>query len=124
VFSLAKSPQVPGRLGGPSQWRFQVFVDYAHTPDALGTFSNCELEPQRLVPFSAGGDRDRQKRPLMAEMADRLADYSIITDNPQKTGRHHRGDRKGFARIAMKKLSIAHRPLIAPLRSPDRATLY
>src|SRR5881396_1623222 len=89
VFSLAKSPQVPGRLEMvPARRQFQVFVDYAHTPDALGNVLKTlrELEPQRLIAvFGCGGDRDRQKRPLMAEMADRLADYSIITsDNPRK----------------------------------------
>ena len=89
VFSLAKSPQVPGRLEMvPARRQFQVFVDYAHTPDALGNVLKTlrELEPERLIAvFGCGGDRDRQKRPLMAEMADRLADYSIITsDNPRK----------------------------------------
>src|SRR5438876_2456400 len=89
VFSLAKSPQVPGRLEMvPAKRQFQVFVDYAHTPDALGNVLKTlrELEPERLIAvFGCGGDRDRQKRPLMAEMADRLADYSIITsDNPRK----------------------------------------
>src|SRR5881227_866334 len=89
VFSLAKSPQVPGRLElVPARRQFQVFVDYAHTPDALGNVLKTlrELEPQRLITvFGCGGDRDRKKRPLMAEIADRLADYSIITsDNPRK----------------------------------------
>jgi len=89
VLSLAKAQQVPGRLElVPARRQFQVFVDYAHTPDALGNVLKTlrELEPQRLIAvFGCGGDRDRQKRPLMAEMADRLADYSIITsDNPRK----------------------------------------
>src|SRR5205807_9447586 len=89
VLSLGKSPQVPGRLEMvPAKRQFQVFVDYAHTPDALANVLKTlrELEPQRLIAvFGCGGDRDRQKRPLMAEIADRLADYSIITsDNPRK----------------------------------------
>src|SRR6266481_4614587 len=89
VFSLGKSPQVPGRLELVAAKRqFQVFVDYAHTPDALANVLKTlrELEPHRLIAvFGCGGDRDRQKRPLMAEIADRLADYSIITsDNPRK----------------------------------------
>jgi UDP-N-acetylmuramoyl-L-alanyl-D-glutamate--2,6-diaminopimelate ligase len=89
VLSLGKAPQVPGRLElVPAKRQFQVFVDYAHTPDALANVLKTlrELQPNRLITvFGCGGDRDRQKRPLMAEMADRLADYSIITsDNPRK----------------------------------------
>src|ERR1700746_3099800 len=89
VFSLAKSPQVPGRLElVPAKRQYQIFVDYAHTPDALGNVLKTlrELEPHRLiVVFGCGGNRDRQKRPLMGEMTDRHADYSIITsDNPRK----------------------------------------
>jgi UDP-N-acetylmuramoyl-L-alanyl-D-glutamate--2,6-diaminopimelate ligase len=89
VFSLGKSPQVPGRLElVPARRQFQVFVDYAHTPDALGNVLKTlrELEPHRLIAvFGCGGNRDRQKRPLMAEIVDRHADYAIITsDNPRK----------------------------------------
>jgi UDP-N-acetylmuramoyl-L-alanyl-D-glutamate--2,6-diaminopimelate ligase len=89
VFSLGKSPQVPGRLElVPAKRQFQVFVDYAHTPDALGNVLKTlrELEPHRLIAvFGCGGNRDRQKRPLMAEIVDRHADYAIITsDNPRK----------------------------------------
>ena len=89
VLSLGKSPQVPGRLEiVPAKRQFQVFVDYAHTPDALRNVLKTlrELEPHRLVVvFGCGGDRDRQKRPLMGEMVDQHADYAIITsDNPRK----------------------------------------
>ena len=89
VLSLAKTPQVPGRLElVPAKRQFQVFIDYAHTPDALGNVLKTlrELQPNQLIAvFGCGGNRDRQKRPLMAQMADRLADYSIITsDNPRK----------------------------------------
>jgi UDP-N-acetylmuramoyl-L-alanyl-D-glutamate--2,6-diaminopimelate ligase len=88
VLSLGKSPQVPGRLElVPAKRQFQVFVDYAHTPDALRNVLKTlrELEPHRLiVVFGCGGNRDRQKRPLMGEIADRDADYAIITsDNPR-----------------------------------------
>src|SRR5437660_431403 len=89
VLSLGKSPQVPGRLEMVQAKRqFQVFVDYAHTPDALLNVLKTlrELQPQRLiVVFGCGGDRDRQKRPLMGEIVDRHADYAIIkSDNPRK----------------------------------------
>jgi UDP-N-acetylmuramoyl-L-alanyl-D-glutamate--2,6-diaminopimelate ligase len=89
VLSLAKAPQVPGRLEAvPAKRQFQIFVDYAHTPDALLNVLKTlrELSPRRLiVVFGAGGDRDKQKRPLMGRVADQNADYSIVTsDNPRK----------------------------------------
>src|SRR6202171_3346677 len=89
VLSLSKSPQVPGRLESvPAKRQFQVFVDYAHTPDALLNVVKTlrELEPARLIViFGCGGDRDRQKRPLMAEGEDRHAGFAFITsDNPRK----------------------------------------
>ena len=89
ILSLAKSPQVPGRLEAVRAKRqFQVFVDYAHTPDALLNVLKTlrELSPRKLVlVFGCGGDRDRQKRALMANAADQHADFSIVTsDNPRK----------------------------------------
>jgi len=89
VVGLAKSPQVPGRLEMvPAKRQFQVFVDYAHTPDALLNVIKTlrELEPRRLiVVFGCGGNRDREKRPLMGQVVDQHADHAIITsDNPRK----------------------------------------
>src|SRR5207253_3685598 len=78
ILSLSKTPQVPGRLQAvPAKRQFQVFVDYAHTPDALANVLKTlrELEPRRLiVVFGCGGDRDRQKRPLMANVVEQSAD--------------------------------------------------
>ncbi len=89
VLALSRAPQVPGRLEVvPAKRQFQVFVDYAHTPDALmNVLATCrDLNPNHLiVVFGCGGNRDRAKRPLMGTAAEQYADYSIITsDNPRK----------------------------------------
>ncbi len=89
VLSLGKAPQVPGRLEAvPAKRQFQIFVDYAHTDDALLNVLKTlrELAPRKLIcVFGAGGDRDQAKRPLMGRVADQNADFSIITsDNPRK----------------------------------------
>lgn len=82
-------PPVPGRFeavdcGQP----FQVFVDYAHTPDALEKVLRAarELGPKRvLVLFGCGGERDRSKRSAMGRIAEGLSDFCWITsDNPRR----------------------------------------
>jgi UDP-N-acetylmuramoyl-L-alanyl-D-glutamate--2,6-diaminopimelate ligase len=88
VAALAKAPQVPGRLERVSGRRsFQVYVDYAHTDDALRNVLRTlrELKPNRLITvFGCGGDRDRAKRPLMAAAAEEFSDWTIVTsDNPR-----------------------------------------
>src|SRR2546427_7809190 len=89
VISLAKSPQVPGRLEMvPAKRQFQVFVDYAHTPDALLNVLKTlrELGPRRLiVVFGCGGNRDREERPLIGQGVGQNADYPVIpSGNPRK----------------------------------------
>ncbi|MBX9742242.1 MAG: UDP-N-acetylmuramoyl-L-alanyl-D-glutamate--2,6-diaminopimelate ligase [Chthoniobacterales bacterium] len=88
IKALESAPQVPGRLQRLSGKRnFQVFVDYAHTPDALENVLSSlkQLNPERLVVlFGCGGDRDRAKRPLMAAAVEQYADQIIVTtDNPR-----------------------------------------
>lgn len=79
---------VPGRLERvESKTGRHVFVDYAHTPDALDNVLRAlaELTPGRLVcVFGCGGDRDREKRPLMGKIAADRADVVMVTsDNPR-----------------------------------------
>ena len=85
---LEKITGAQGRLQRiPGSTRGEVYVDYAHTPDGLETVLKA-LRPHAtgrlIVVFGAGGDRDKGKRPLMGEIAGRLADVAIVTDdNPR-----------------------------------------
>jgi UDP-N-acetylmuramoyl-L-alanyl-D-glutamate--2,6-diaminopimelate ligase len=89
VAGLASAPQAPGRFeivdaGQP----FTVVVDYAHTPDGLESLLEAARDitgdGQLTVVFGAGGDKDRGKRPMMGEVASRLADVVVLTsDNPR-----------------------------------------
>jgi len=79
---------VPGRLEFiENNQGLNIFVDYAHTPDGLKKVLQTlrKITKGRLiVVFGCGGDRDKEKRPLMGEVAIGEADYSIITsDNPR-----------------------------------------
>jgi UDP-N-acetylmuramyl-tripeptide synthetase len=86
---LARLPPVPGRMQALGEAPL-VVIDYAHTPDALENVLQA-LRPvaarrggRLAVAFGAGGDRDPSKRPLMGEVAARLADRVLITsDNPR-----------------------------------------
>lgn len=88
IKALADMQCVPGRLEAVENSKGKrVFVDYAHTDDALRNVLETlrEITPGKLiVVFGCGGNRDKGKRPLMGKVAARLADYAIITnDNPR-----------------------------------------
>jgi len=80
---------VPGRLERVENGRgIPIFVDYAHTPDALRkTLETLKrlCRGRLIVIFGCGGDRDKTKRPVMGRIASDLADFTIITsDNPRR----------------------------------------
>ncbi|UCE22004.1 MAG: UDP-N-acetylmuramoyl-L-alanyl-D-glutamate--2,6-diaminopimelate ligase [Candidatus Aminicenantes bacterium] len=85
---IASLKGVPGRFEEiENSLGLHIFVDYAHTDDALKNLLETvrELDPKRIIlVFGAGGDRDKTKRPRMGEAAGTLADWTIITsDNPR-----------------------------------------
>jgi UDP-N-acetylmuramoyl-L-alanyl-D-glutamate--2,6-diaminopimelate ligase len=85
---IAKLTRIPGRFEKISNpLNLNIYVDYAHTDDALKNLleTAAELTPGRIIlVFGAGGDRDKTKRPRMGIEAGKLADWTIITsDNPR-----------------------------------------
>lgn len=90
VYALERLQSVRGRLEFAAQLPngAAVYVDYAHSPDGLETMLQAlrPHAPKRLhVVFGCGGDRDRGKRPMMGEIAVRLADHVIVTDDNPRT---------------------------------------
>lgn len=89
VAALSHLHGVPGRLQNIGSVNgADIYVDYAHTPDALETVLQA-LRPhtkgQLHVVFGCGGDRDKGKRPQMGAIAETLADHIIITDDNPRT---------------------------------------
>ena len=94
VAALERGVRVPGRFEPVDEGQdFAVLVDYAHTPDSLENVLRAARDLARpdqrtqgrvVCVFGAGGDRDRGKRPLMGEIAARMADVVLVTsDNPR-----------------------------------------
>ncbi len=89
--AIKKIPQIPGRLESIKiprklKKKISIFIDYAHTPDALKkTLETLKKNSVKLsVVFGCGGNRDRKKRPLMGKIANDFADKVYITDdNPR-----------------------------------------
>lgn len=84
IEGIANLEGVPGRFERvPTGRDFDVFVDYAHTPDALQKFleaAKAITKNRVILVFGATGDRDKGKRPIMGEIASRFADRILLTD--------------------------------------------
>lgn len=91
VLSQVSAP--PGRMQRVAQQGTAVFVDYAHTPDALEVALRAlrtHCRGNLWCVFGCGGERDAGKRPLMGRLAERLADRIVITsDNPRNESPAH-----------------------------------
>ncbi len=73
---------------------FSVYIDYAHSPDAIENVINCvrgfKGKEQRItVLFGCGGDRDKSKRKVMGQIASRLADFVIVTSDNSRSESSH-----------------------------------
>lgn len=134
IQGIARLARVPGRLERVDCGQdFAVFVDYAHTPDALEKILQlvrAETAGRLITVFGCGGDRDPGKRPLMGQVATALSDYTIITsDNPRTEDPQRIIDAivagvdpaKDYVTIADRQEAIAH--AIATARSQDTVVI-
>ncbi|WP_025785184.1 Mur ligase family protein [Sporosarcina sp. D27] len=88
IFSSFRFLKLPeGRMQLVEHEGRRVFIDYAHTPDALSAALQAvaSLEPRKLIcVFGCGGDRDKEKRPIMGKIAENCCDTVVLTsDNPR-----------------------------------------
>ncbi len=85
--ALCTLPPIDGRFNAIYGEKYTVIIDYAHTPDGLEkvlTTARAITANNLICVFGCGGNRDAEKRPIMGEIAQRLADLCIITsDNPR-----------------------------------------
>ncbi len=90
--SFEELPEVPGRMERvdiPKEVGFSVYLDYAHTPDALEkslmTLRDIKGEGRVITLFGCGGERDRGKRRLMGNIASALSDFVVITSDNSRS---------------------------------------
>lgn len=91
--ALERFSRVPGRMEKlelPSDCEFEVFIDYAHTPDALGKVLDAlrkrvKRKGKLIAVFGCGGDRDSSKRAVMGKIATEKADFTVITADNSRT---------------------------------------
>lgn len=88
IKAIEEVKNIPGRMDSiKSKKGFLVIIDYAHTPDGLKNIllsAKKFTENKLITVFGCGGDRDKTKRPLMGNIAAKVADFTIITsDNPR-----------------------------------------
>ena len=118
LVAISKLESAPGRLEvirGPRN--LSVVIDYAHTPDALEnvlkTLRDIDDGKELVCLFGCGGDRDKTKRPEMAEIAERYADRIVVTSDNSRTEKTEdilEDIRKGFSQKGLvKTIFIADR---------------
>jgi UDP-N-acetylmuramoyl-L-alanyl-D-glutamate--2,6-diaminopimelate ligase len=88
VAGLQAATPVPGRFNYVNAGQpFAIYIDYAHTPDAIERLCQSAREMSEgklLILFGCGGDRDKGKRPMMGKAATTSADFAVVTsDNPR-----------------------------------------
>ena len=87
--ALAEMANVKGRIDRVDiDAPYSVFIDFAHTPDALENVIKTVrgfCENRIITLFGCGGDRDRTKRPLMARVASQLSDYVVVTSDNSRS---------------------------------------
>lgn len=119
--AISRAKGAPGRMQRQQLRSGAIgIVDYSHTPDALEKaicavreVLNSNSNGKLICVFGCGGDRDRTKRPIMGEIASRLADLAIVTDDNPRTENSDRIIDEIFAGIAQENLGKT-------LRIPNR----
>ncbi len=119
IQKLKTLPAVPGRLQAvPNPLNLKIYVDFAHTDDALANVLEClnELKTGKIITvFGCGGNRDQSKRPKMAHVTESLSDLSIVTsDNPRTENPETIGAEiiKGFKRQKSYQIELDRRKAI------------